>query len=706
MLIKYKKTIKCVGVPLCLSATKNEIFIVDNTYVFYRISRNNFATIDSKRITQKFSPHHNLYRGFSADGHKIAVTFAATNLITLFDVKEDIKKIGTVNWHTSQVEASLICTRSGYLFSGGQDGKVYMYDLNSFAMIGVFPQKPDYISNIAAADEKSFIAISSFNKQVSIHDFDKNKEIASFFTLDVVQNTLFFDNDNMLFIVCRGGNGGIFDVKNKEIKCSKKFFSDWPTATVLSKDKRHALIGTRDGYLHAIFLQDNTERFKIRVKEMGISNLHMENDYLFVSYFDGVTELFDVNAGDGDVVKFIEEKDYEKAREALNANLMLFLHPVVRLFDKEWSEIVGKIKEALMNGNLESANKMALPFLFDNIKKEQFNELVSDIEGIKKFKEAYDAENYTVAYELAEKEPILKQLPIYDSMEAKWEKLLQSFKTIIQNNPTDGKNKCAVILKPFVGIPSKRKIAQDVINNAQTFIEAENAIAAHDFQEYYRLVKARPFLKETPMYKKMEALSLRTIEKVNSYLKASNYSDAIKLAKSSLKMAPIEEQLKKILVEISDRLKLISAVASNDLKAVYDIVKQHEDFVYLKEFDLVEQKFKEKIKKATDLALSGSSVAVYEELNFYFNIEFRLDKVAQIMKLAYLNEIKNNSETQNIDWEKTFKTYCEYFSKDAELKKIAKEIEKEAILEKVDSEKDSEFGYRKKELENSVIVFF
>ncbi len=705
MLIKQQKVLKSTGTPLCMSSYDGELYMIDSSYIFYRLDKKNFSVTEAKRINAKNKPHHNFYRGFSAAGHYLAITLAGKHAVFLLDVKDGLKNIGISKWHAAEVESSHICRHRRFFLSGAQDGKVYIYDLEGVNMIGSLPQKPDYIAAISVGHEKNLVATACFDRTISVYDIDKNIEVVRFKTDEVAQNVLFSEDDAFLFAACRDGKGIVFDIKNETSISVREYFQEWPIAMTYSKDKRHAIVGTRDGYLHAIDLKHNHERFKIRVREIGISNLYLDEEYLYVSFVDGLTEIYDLNKGEEAIKNYILQQDYEKAREELNQNSMLYLHPVIAMFDKAWEDAIEAVKKALLNDDLMLASKIASPFLFDISKKEAFHTLMADLEYVMEFKEAFDRKDYTLAYELADKEPLLKNYPIYDQMEAQWAKIVTAIKTLLQSDPESNSGKCQALLRPFMGIPAKRKTAKDILDNAPVYIEAENAVAVKDFKEYYRLVKMRPFLKDTPMYKKLEALSLRVLEKINELLRNEQYAEVVKLAKGSLHFTPIEAQLKEIMQEVTVRLKFIAAIKADDLRTVYEVLGQYDAFSYLKEFTVVDEAFKKMVREAMKQAFKGNSMEVYSMLNFYFDIPYRLDKAAQVMKISFLNEMVDNKDGDEVNWAVTFKKYIELYSKDAELKQIAAQVEQSAVLEDLEPNMGGELDYRGKEIPSSIIEY-
>ncbi len=705
MLVKHGKTIKTTATPLAVSVFDNELIMVDSAYIFYRFDSSDFSLIEAKRISTKYEPHHNLYRGFHAAGPYITVTFSGKNTIFLLNAQGKLENVGSSGWHAAQVESSFVSVENNYFLSGGQDGKIYIHDLQSARMIGSLPQKPDYIATITVGQSSNLIGSSSFNKTVTVYDLDKGLVLAEFKTEEVAQNLLFFDNDRYLFAACRDGNGMVFDIHEQKLLSTTHYFNEWPTAITYSKDHRHAIVGTRNGYLYAIDLAKNSKRFNVKIREIGISNLYINDQHLLVSYVDGVNEVYDLNVGEEAIKRHIEEQNYTAAREELNSNILLFLHPVIALFDTAWESALEAAKTALLVDDLGRASLIVSPFLFDENKKQQFHALIGDLENVAEFKDAFERKDYTKAYELAEKEPLLKQFSIYKEMEDRWEKVISAIKMLIQNDLEANKPKCTALLRPYITVPEKRHIAQNIMNNAHAFIQAENAVAVKDYGEYYRLAAKRPFLKETPMYQKLGALALRILEKVNDLLKHEEYAEVVKLAKASLHFAPIEADLKAVIQEVSGRLKFIAAIKANDLHTVYELLGQYDTFSYLQEYVAMDKAFKQLVRQGMEYAQRGESEAVYNLISIYLEIPYRMDKAAQVMKVSFLNELRLAVRMdEQVDWIKSFRRYAELFSKDADIKQLAQLINKSKALEHVPELTDMEFGYRKKEVPASIIV--
>ena len=222
--------------------------------------------------------------------------------------------------------------------------------------------------------------------------------------------------------------------------------------------------------------------------------------------------------------------------------------------------------------------------------------------------------------------------------------------------------------------------------------------------EYFRIVKLRPFLKETPLYFKVEALAIRVLEQINILLNKEKYQEVIKLAKENFYFLPIQDQLKEIIEKVKSRLKFFASIKSKDYKTVYAIIEKYEEFKYLHVFSVLDSEFRELIKKCFDMAHNGKTRDIYKLLNVYFGINYRVDKVAQVMKLSYINELRSYADHTDILWKETFENYCKLFSKDDAIIQLSKEIGKEKFLKELDSFEDYVFGYRQTQMVENIIV--
>ncbi len=94
---------------------------------------------------------------------------------------------------------------------------------------------------------------------------------------------------------------------------------------------------------------------------------------------------------------------------------------------------------------------------------------------------------------------------------------------------------------------------------------------------------------------------------------------------------------------------------------------------------------------AFEYALKGEGESALNALAEYLNVETFRDKIASLLKVAYLAEFKLNApsaenETQNINWRESFRHYIDRYGKDEELKQVAENLGLLDVLEGISYE--------------------
>jgi len=105
---------------------------------------------------------------------------------------------------------------------------------------------------------------------------------------------------------------------------------------------------------------------------------------------------------------------------------------------------------------------------------------------------------------------------------------------------------------------------------------------------------------------------------------------------------------------------------------------------------------------AVPILAIGVAFLIYE-ISQFLSTQFINDKVAAIMKIAYLNEIKKSNGSSNYHWEKTVAKYLSMFNYDIEFKRALEEIGKESYVEDMDEKTIVEDGYKAEGLQKTVM---
>ncbi len=235
-------------------------------------------------------------------------------------------------------------------------------------------------------------------------------------------------------------------------------------------------------------------------------------------------------------------------------------------------------------------------------------------EDEKLLNEAIERKDYAKAYELAKQNPFLKRSTLFKKLENIWDKTLTTAYKLMEKGAY---NNAKQILTPFLSVPQKRSIIQNILNDFAEFEKFKTAVINRKYPLAYSLVSRYPSFKDTIYYKKME----------------EDWKKVFNRAKELIKIKGQEDKVRQILMPfrgVPQKTPLIQALFND--KQLYDLVKSYllgkkfEEFFsllnrypFLYETPEYEQalKFGERIKNA---ALRALKEGRFKEAINYANI--------------------------------------------------------------------------------------
>lgn len=701
--------IKINGSVLDLKIAKDRVIVVDNIYYLYLLDAHKLQFVKTVTVSKKHEEWHKYTKSFSISSDAYAnVPLFKTSKSVILNCKDGVERVSTITWHKSDLSASSFSEDGEYFASGGEDGKTVIYQKPSFNMLTLLPPKPDYISNITFSNDSKFIAASSFDKSTTVFDLERNQELGEFIVDDIVEKSLFFDNNKKLFFVCKDGKSGIYGVEEGKVLSLGLLHKSWLTFCALSFNENYALCGGKENMLFLVRLSDNKLIQAIKVDHYGVSYIRFYKKRLFVGYVDGIVEIIDCDKFNDELEIALKVNDFTKAKELTKKNIFLSINnQLIETLDKAWEESLRKIIDLIAKNKIEEALAVATPFLDDPVKNEEFTHYMSQKDYVGEFLEAIEEKNIVGAYELAQKHPEIKKLSAFEELEEYWIKLFNTAKKLLASNPTLNLNKATEILKVFAQIKSKKDQILTLLRNSDKYIAADQALKERNFALYFRLGEQFPFLKETDTYKKTMLVGEQLIERISVFEGKEEFRKAIEFGKVLANMAPFKHLAIERIRFIERKISFLEAFKEKDYVKAYAIVEASSDLKALPQFSDLLDLFKECSHKALDCAFLGDPKGAYSSLEEYHNVTYWKDKIGSIMKIAYLNEIKNatsNYQDDDIDWVRTFNFYIDRYGKDDEIERISQEIKKSFVLDSI-NDKGDVAGYLKHEYVDTILVF-
>lgn len=195
-------------------------------------------------------------------------------------------------------------------------------------------------------------------------------------------------------LVCRNNASIIFSLKEGKIISQEYPFAFWPTSIAITEEENYALVGTRSDMLYVLSLKDNSKAMEINNEHAGTASLAFSHGHLYIGSIDGALLIIDYNEGREELESSLQKKDYKSAREAINKNVFLSIHPLTKIFDEVWPEILNEAIALLNENEIEKAVELTAPFVVNESKKNEFDFYLSQKEGVKTFLELVNKKRF------------------------------------------------------------------------------------------------------------------------------------------------------------------------------------------------------------------------------------------------------------------------------------------------------------------------
>ncbi len=143
----------------------------------------------------------------------------------------------------------------------------------------------------------------------------------------------------------------------------------------------------------------------------------------------------------------------------------------------------------------------------------------------KKLIEAVKNNKYDEAYELIKKNPFLERTEAYKQLDEIWNKTVSTAYRLMEKGEYD---KAKQILAPFLAVPQKRTIIQNILKDFSEFEKFKQAVLKRKYPLAYSLAAMYPSFKDTIYYKKMEEDWKRVFAKAKELIKIRGKEDEIR----------------------------------------------------------------------------------------------------------------------------------------------------------------------------------
>ena len=368
-----------------------------------------------------------------------------------------------------------------------------------------------------------------------------------------------FDNKDRY--VATGGTDGrthLWNVETGKMVGNLAPHSDYVTAISFSQNSVWCATGSYDKSISITNVSSMQFAYKLRVHSSMVTKIKFLKNFKLVSG-DKEGNLVISNYSKGKVIKRLPKlpdmavdftfDNTEKYMFATTKNKNIFLYDLDK-FD-------------IITDNFIKTNSVITSLLFiPNL----MYLIIGTIDGIlyiydilsdeKELDKLIKEKNYSDAYDIVTKNPLLKESISYHHLEEIWNKTISKAQILLEQGQKDVAEQ---ILKPFMSVPAKRMFIQSLLKDFAEFEKFKTLVLKHKYPLAYSLANQYKAFKQTKYYKHME----------------KEFKKAFAVARQLIFDKSKEDYVKKILSPfrgVSEKTPLIQSLANE--KEIYQLLQQ------------------------------------------------------------------------------------------------------------------------------------
>lgn len=609
---------------------------------------------------------------FNTEGTLLVIANDTT--LYIIDVKSKLL-IQSIPTYEGRVELLSFVPNSKYLIVGSSNGRVlqYRYDgrlqLSRLCSFGNdskrnSPQKNNYISAFAFKDEffacagyageikvlkinsygyrntlqaskakiialiflsRSQILSANVDGMISIHSLQKNRVVQNIPTpFTRINSVLLMPNSKYLLVAGDANTIVILDTKKAKI-FRPKFLS-------FSQNISHLLLTKKS---ELIVILQNKEIIKISLATQS----QLKQDILHNNL--------------GQAYKRIEENPMlEGTREHRRVEV---------IYDKLYMQAIHELVEH----NTKKARQLLKNFEGIREKKEDINAMFSSFEHYQYFINLYLEKKFPLVYALAEKHPALKHTKQYKKMEEKFKEAY----TLAQKQILLGREDIAKeVLAPYITILSKRPMIQLILKHNNDFLSFLQAVNTQDYMTIDKLIGKNEIFAQIPTLVALKESTQASLKKITLALHKGDHKSATQGIKKLMHISDIKEDLQE-LYQCTKRVKTLNdSYEKDDFVHCYEILDFSHNLYNYQLTQLLENHWEKLMQKSEEAALKGDIEGLKKILGPLIDVNTRVDKIGDLLRLAYNVKIKVHMAKRNKQLaEKFIYLYTDLFGEDKEL---------------------------------------
>ncbi|QOY53644.1 WD40 repeat domain-containing protein [Candidatus Sulfurimonas marisnigri] len=641
---------------------ENSVLVVDSATAMHYLD---IGTLNVKSVLKCNIVHFRYSSdvfGFSSNAKYFVVISSDCKESRLYDIKTK-KIISKIDRHHGDVSSVALDPQDRYMFSGGDDGKIFVSDVESGQLAFTLTSHIDCVNDISFSDNAQLVATASYDKNIHISSLNTMKLIHKLRAHSAPVMKLKFLSKNRLFSIDKNNSAIIWDTNNGKIITRLDGIHDDITQVAVGDDK-FLFLASILGYVLVYDLHSykliSRRYIKLNNKITSI-NFDENNKHLIIGSDSGELILYEIYLGENKLTQFLREKNYVQIYAEIEKNPLLKYTETYLILDTLWKKTVQRAKELFGKSDKKRAVGIFGNFVTIPSKKQIMNNLIKEYEEFDKFVLLVKHGKITQAYTLAKKHPLYEETPVYKSLELNWKKsFMLAQKYILEPKAADKVNE---ILAPYRGISEKSKHIQALLTNAQIHRRFKIAIAQKDFKLVYELLKIHPFLKEYSEYDSLSKYADNLYINSQKFIEKNDTHSAVKLLRILLDFEDFKNEAKDIIIEIESRHKFFNAIRDNDITVAYNLLESYNDLQNTIEGENLQKLWDYDLYAVSEYVFRGDAIKIKKNLDKYMKINSKILPIANVFARCYIVQLEASirERKEQLYIENGIKNYILYY---------------------------------------------
>ncbi len=665
--MKTTKT-KSLSKPIILIQILEDstLLVVDSETTIRFFDKNTLELKGGFKVGIKHKYYKNSVVAYSHDAKYLATLTADAKESRLYST-ETKKLIGKVDRHHGEASCVGIDPQSRYMFSCGDDGKIFAIDTRSSRLVFTLPAHIDTVTDIAFSKNSNWVATSSYDRKISLLNLvtmsPKDKLVAH---SAPVMKLKFFHKQNLVSID-KKSRAIIWDIYTGKVVKRLDGIHDDVTQITISDDEKFLFLGTALGYVMVYDLETFEQISRNYIKIVSpITALEFdgENNELIVGTQDGFLMFYEIYKGEEVIKELLQYKAFEKIQKEVEKNPLLTYTKIYEVVSNLWEITLKRAKQYLQNSEKEKALRLFSQFKDIPSKNTIIQKTLRDYEEFEKFAKFAKEGKIALAYALANVYPVYKESKLYKQMELRWKKVFM----VAQKYALDPRSmdKARELLQPYRGISEKTAHIQELFTQGDIYKRFKSAIWQKDFKIAFELIKQHPFLTEFTEYDALVKYGDSLYIKAQKYMQDGDMHSAVKLLRSLVNFSEFSQEAKEMLRDVEAYQHFFNAVEEEDMQLAYKLLDSLDNLMDTPDGQKLQEQWNADFNKAKLYASKGDVLALKQVLEPYISISSKNISLASVFGLCYIVQLEKalkEKEEQRV-LEHGIKNYILYFGVD------------------------------------------